>query len=594
MYIYDYGVTSPAKLTQLEVELAAFRWNPPAEKGGLGKAAHFWNIVEILWPELLDGKKNPVAFIRNPWAEKMAIETARRPTLAVLGGLNSNKTDFFAVWGLVSWLADVWNTMVLLVSTTIDDSKRRMWGSVKKYFQGSAVALPGKLIDSMREVRTDDGSGRTDHKCGIQLIAGVKSKEKEAIGKLIGIKQGKILFICDEMPELSPALAEAYFSNIAPSNANAQMVGIGNFASIYDSLGTFCTPKGGWGSVSPEDADWECERGVYCVRFDGLKSPNLLLGEDKYPFLYSSKSLAKHKEAYGENSAEFWRMCRSFPCPEGDEHVLYSEADFIKGQAHATPVWLEPPVVVIAADPAFTTDGDKFAVVLGLFGKNNNGLPTLAFAGYQYIHENMALTKAGEPRDIQTARQLSELARDRKCAAENVGVDCSGPGGLAFGSILSAVWSSRFVAVKFGERPSERLVSEDDPKRCDEAFENRVTELWAIGRSFVRAGQIKGLPQEVARELKSRQYETVKGAQMKMKVESKREMKARIGFSPDLGDAAMILIEVCRERFGFTPGSMNGVQNVQRQNSWVERANAAHNIYDPKLAYTDQPYAKAS
>lgn len=594
MYVYDYGVTSPAKLTQLEVELAAFKLNPPAEKGGLGKAAHFWNIVEILWPELLDGKKNPVAFIRNPWAEKMAIETARRPTLAVLGGLNSNKTDFFAVWGLVSWLADVWNTMVLLVSTTIDDSKRRMWGSVKKYFQGSTVALPGKLIDSLREIRTDDGSGHSDNKCGIQLIAGVKSKEKEAVGKLIGIKQGKLLFVCDEMPELSPALAEAYFSNLAPSNQNAQMVGIGNFASIYDSLGTLCTPKGGWGSVSPEDAEWECERGVYCIRFDGLKSPNLLLGEDKYPFLYSSKSLAKHKEAYGENSAEFWRMCRSFPCPEGSVHVIYSDADFIRGNAHGTAIWMEPPVPVSAADPSFTNGGDNFAVVDGLFGKDNTGKQVLLYTGWRYLYENMDLTKAGEARDLQTARQFADHCRDRKVAPQNSASDASGPGGLAWGSILTAVWSHLWLPVKFGESPSERLVSEDDPKSCSEAFVNKVTELWFVGRGFVRSGQIKGLPVEVARQLKSRHYKTVKGASLKMQVEPKPDMKSRVGFSPDLADAALELIELCRERFGFTPGSMNGVQNVQRQNSWVEKANAAHSIYDPKLAYTDKPYASAA
>lgn len=588
---HPYGILSSEQITTLELELVAFRIDPPASKGGLGKPEHFWNAVKILWPEKIDGKKNPDAFIRNPWAEKMANEVAYRPALAVIGGLNSNKTDFFAVWSIVSWLSDPWGTMVLLTSTSLGDSKRRIWGSVKKYFQANP-GLPGRLIDSLVTIKTDDGSGRSDDKCGITLIAGEKKKEKEAVGKLIGIKKGKLLFVCDELPELSPALAEAFFSNLAPSNPNATMVGIGNFNSIFDALGTFCTPKQGWGSVSTDDTEWECERGVYCIRFDGLKSPNLLLGEDKYPFLYSSKSLAKHKEAYGDNSAEFWRMCRSFPCPEGDQHVIYSEADFIKGDAFAPAIWLDIPVAVSAADPAFTTDGDNFAVVDGLFGKNQHGIQTLMFTGWKYIHENMDLTKSGEPRDLQTARQFADHCRDRKVPPQNAASDASGPGGLAFGSILSAVWSSLWLPIKFGEAPSERPVSEGDPKRCDQAFVNKVTELWFTGRNFVRSGQIKGLPTEIAKQWKSRQYETVKGTELKMKVEPKKDMKKRVGFSPDLGDAALELIELCRERFGFMPGSMNGLPQVSKRTDWIDQCNAAHEIYNPASAYSTSPYAE--
>lgn len=590
MAVYRYGFIGDEGCNDLLIELKAFLLVPSEDVGGLGKAEHFWNCVSILWPEKIDGKKNPNAFIRNPWAERMAVETVRRPVLAVLGPLNSNKSDFYAVWGIVSWLADPWNTMVLLTSTSLGDSKRKMWSSVKKYFQ-AVPKLPGRLIDSKGAILTDDGSGRSSDKCGIILIAGEKKKEKEAVGKLIGMKMftGTLLFICDELPELSPALNEAFFSNLQPSNPKATMVGIGNFNSIYDALGTLSEPIGGWGSVSPDDEEWECVRGAYCIRFDGMKSPNLLLGEDKYPFLYSSRSLAKHREAYGENSAPFWRMCRSFPCPEGDVHVLFSEADFIKGKAHEPPVWLTEPVTVIGADPAFTNDGDNFSVVIGQYGKNQNGLPILAIKEYRYLRENMALTKSGEARDIQTARLLVEVAREFRVAPENVAVDTSGPGGLAFGSILSTIWgSNRFLGVKFGEAPTKRQVSENDPKRCDEAYFNKVTEIWATGVQFVRAGQIKNLPSAVARELKSRQFKTVKGVSMKMCVESKTDMKARTGFSPDLGEGFLITLDLCRERFGFTPGAMNGqVFNLpqSRNKRWLEYARRVHSVYEPENMY---------
>ncbi len=47
-----------------------------------------------------------------------------------------------------------------------------------------------------------------------------------------------------------------------------------------------------------------------------------------------------------------------------------------------------------------------------------------------------------------------------------------------------------------------------------------------------------------------------KGINLRMRVESKREMKARNLPSPDLVDAMFILLEVCRVRLGFDSGSV--------------------------------------
>lgn len=580
MIEHRYGLGNASPLTDLEVELKAFLFNPSQ---GLGKAEHFWNIVSMLW-----GPKSRKPFVRHPWAERMIGAACETSYLGVSGCGSSGKTDTFAVWGIVNWLAAPKDTLVLCTSTSLKESGKRIWGSVKAYYAAAGLEGVGKLVESLHTIRTNDGSGVFNDKEGICCIAGEKKDEKDAIGKLIGAKNKRVLLIADELPELTEAILTAAFSNLA-LNPYFQMVALGNFKSIYDAFGVFVRPKNGYSSISVEDKEWETSNGV-CLHLDGMRSPNIVDGKDKWP-IYDSKNLATHRKNYGPDSAEFWRMCRSFHCPESVENVLFSDVDFIRGDSHSPAIWLEPPRPVIAADPAFTTDGDKFSVVTGLFGKNNNGLPTLAITGYRYVHENIALTQQGEPRDVQTARQLSEIAREEKCTAENVGVDCSGPGGLAFGSILSAVWSSRFLPVKFGEKPSERPVSTEDPKRCDEAFHNRVTELWAIGRHFMRAGQIKGLPNDIAKELKARHYETIKGIQMKIKVESKRDMKARIGFSPDLADAFLILVELCRERFGFTPGAMNGLPQVSQRNDWIKQCNAAHDIYDPQSAYQNNAYA---
>ena len=53
------------------------------------------------------------------------------------------------------------------------------------------------------------------------------------------------------------------------------------------------------------------------------------------------------------------------------------------------------------------------------------------------------------------------------------------------------------------------------------------------------------------------------GLQLKVRVESKREMKARNLPSPDLADAFFILVELCRQRLGFDSGLVTRERNPQ-------------------------------
>jgi hypothetical protein len=109
----------------------------------------------------------------------------------------------------------------------------------------------------------------------MQLIAGDRAKEKENIGKLIGAHNKRVILLADELTELSPALVDAARSNLVV-NPYFQMIGAGNFASIYDPFGVNAEPAGGWGSVTPDFDEWETKDGL-CLRFDGL-SPGILLG----------------------------------------------------------------------------------------------------------------------------------------------------------------------------------------------------------------------------------------------------------------------------------------------------------------------------
>lgn len=546
---------------------------------GEGPEYHFWQIVSYLW-----GEGSNKRFVRHPWAERMTAKACQWNYLGIHGSASSGKSDWSAVWALVNWMCDPLNTLVLVTSTSLKDSRKRIWGSITSYYQAaSELATVGKLVDSIGMIRTvcDDGTIASD-KCGISLIPGEKKKEREAIGKLIGMKNKWVMLIADELPELSEALISAAMSNLS-MNPYFQLVGLGNFNSIYDPLGVFITPKNGWGSVSVEDEEWETKDG-FCLHLDGLKSPNVLAGEDIWP-IYSNKNLTEHKRRYGENSALFWRMCRSFPCPEGEQNAIYSDADFIIGEAHEPVRWLDQPIPVCAADPSFTSGGDEFSVCHGLFGRNHLGVNTLMISEMTTVHEDLRLTETGEARDLQTAKQLARQAEDRHVARAHLGIDCSGPGGLAFGSILSIYWGNQYVPIRFHETASELPVSADDARRGYEAFADLASEMWFLGRQFVRAGQIKGLPLDVARQLKSRYYETTKsGDFVKLKIEPKKKMRIRIGESCDKADAFLMLVCLCRFMFQFSPGDIpvanTGFTAPKTARDWMTRVKKAHSVYD--------------
>jgi hypothetical protein len=92
----------------------------------------------------------------------------------------------------------------------------------------------------------------------------------------------------------------------------------------------------------------------------------------------------------------------------------------------------------------------------------------------------------------------------------------------------------------------------NDRREAKELYVNRVSELWFVGKELIRCRQLRGIPNEMAKDMCARNYETVKGGSgLRMKVESKADFKKRMGHSPDLADAGFIMLELARDRFSF-------------------------------------------
>ncbi len=543
----------------LELELYGFLNGFPV--GGARKADHFKAAARILW------NKNTKDFVWHPWAEEMLEAACETKWLGLVGCGSCGKTDFAAIWGILNWLADVSNTKVLVTSTSLKESRKRIWGSICEYYQ-AAPGLPGKLVDSLGMIRTQGYRTKASDKCGIELIPGEKKKEREAIGKLIGMKNKRMIFIGDELPELSEALLSAAYSNLS-LNPYFQFIGIGNFNSIFDPLGVFVKPKAGWASINPDSDRWETERGV-CLRFDGIKSPNLKLEQDVWP-IYGRRQLEEHRKLK-ENSIEWWRMCRSFPCPTGVEQCIYSEADFAKAEANREIKWRAKPLRLASLDPGFTNGGDRSIARMAELGQEaESGSVVLKFCGYETLHADATL--ADQPRNFQIARAFAAACAGWGVTPENAAVDSTG-GGIPFCDIIDEVWSPRFLRVQFGGAASDLQVSYTDGRPGAEAYANRVTELWFNGLTFLLSRQIVGIDPDTARELCARRYDAIKSGQLRVRVESKQDMKSRLNFSPDLADAAMILVELARQRHGFLAAGAEGGRR-EADKRWVKTVQEA-------------------
>ena len=551
--------------TDLLIEFQAFRHKISGPEAP-GAHVHFKNIVNAIWNHPKSTKKVDW----NPWAERMIEHLCQHKYLAIAGCASSGKTRIGgALWGIVNFLAAPTETKVLLTSTSLKDSRQRVWGEVEEYWMAAAQLLggeanmPGELASSAGMIRYKSGDMRSDRQ-GLTLIAGEKSKAKESIGKVIGFKGTRVILIADELPELSEALINAAESNLA-ANPEFQMIGIGNPNSYFDPFGVFCEPEAGWNSITELDYEWKTKKG-FCIRFDAEKSPNIQAGKTIYPYMMTQEKLDDFQQRLGVKTLRYYRMVKGFWCPTGSEESIFSEADILSYEANVPAVWREPPVLVAGFDPSFTNGGDRSVLYFGKVGYNLDGLKTLEWTDFEELQEDA--TNKTSSRTEQIVDMLVRSCQKRGVQLKHLGIDGTGAG-KPFCDMVRARWGGDFLEVNFSGSASDMPASGTDSRPSKEVYVNKVSEIWFVGREYMQSGQIKGISPPLARELCARSYVTKQKG--KIQVETKAEMKKRTGKSPDIGDSALIGLEVARRRLGMSSSARaasvpeNGTHGINRR-----------------------------
>jgi hypothetical protein len=557
-----YGLSFNPKWSRLDQELYCFRIAHPIEKGGLGQAEHFWKVVEMIW-----GPKNVVRnktkiFIRNPWSEDMVEELCNYKYVAFGGGGGTTKSETAGLWLLVKYLANARKILGGVLSTSIPAAKRRIWGSMTDLVR-AVPALPLKVMASLNVIRYVSPTFVSSDKSSLALIAAERSQEREAVGKLIGMHNEEVIIVGDELSELTDAILEyALPGGNLTTNPKFQFIGLANPPGYFDPFARLWKPKAGWGSINVESYRWESEHGV-SMHFDAMKSPNILAGKTLYPFLPSAEQVEAAKKAEGgEHSLRFWRMIRGFPSPAGAEDLIYTQADIVLHEGDGPVVWDERPKIRCAGlDPGFTNGGDRSIATFATVGYTTKGLLTLCYDEQIELVSDVRILDT-ENQSIQICKRFKEECEKRDISIVNTACDSTGAG-QPFCDVMDIVWGRGMLRVNFGGKASDRPVSFTDSTPANKRYYDRVTEIWYSGKEYLRAGQLKGIPSQMATEMCLRNYGTT-GADKLIYAETKKKMKFLIQRSPDYADSGFVVLDLARQRLGFAPKAPEELQQGKK------------------------------
>lgn len=561
--ITRYGCDWPAGTSDLDIEMAAIRkggdWEHRGAKCGQGLPHHYERMRNILWPNLDDHR----------WHRLCRDEILRNKVTVLLGSASTGKTHSPSWIYLCEYFCFPEDTLVLVSSTDMRGLRLRVWGEINMLFEKAkefCADLPGHLIDSKLAICSDDldEDHARDLRKGIVGIPCVQNGKFVGLSKFVGLKQKRVRLIADEAQFMGASFLSA-FSNL-DKNQDFRACVIGNPNDPLDPLGRAAEPLDGWAShMEPEKTSvWKTRfMGGTCVNLIGTDSPNFDFPDDKkarFPYLISKEKIANTLSFFSKDSVEYYSQCVG-AMKIGTLARRVITRDMCKQfRATESVIWKGTPLTKIyALDAAY--GGDRCVGGWADFGLDVTDKVILNLHPPTIIPVKVATKGAIMEAEDQIAQRIHQDCEALNLPAENMFHDATGRGSL--GTALAREWSAQTNPVEFGGAPTDRPVCLDlyitDSKTrtrrlklCSEHYKKFVTELWFSVRYAIEAGQIRGLTEDVMDEGCMREWKDSNG---KKELESKVEMKERVGRSPDLFDWLSIIVEGARRR-GFQISKM--------------------------------------
>lgn len=557
--IEKYGWRFSDDATPATIELEMFYRRVTQEQGGLGRFGHMKNAVDLLWNEPrrklalqrgvpYDVRRDDV-LIWNQWSDLMFEGYCEHPNAASPLGFDNWvgvtapnaawKTRTAACYVTAAYYSSPADTIVVVTSTSLPGLRKRIWKEIV-YFHRLCPAF-GLLVASDYAIRYQKGSDDA----GIFGVAtGQDNDIDKAVEKIIGFHAKNVIAVIDEGQATNEALIKACISLQAGAD-HFQGIILGNADSELDPHGQMCEPVDGFASVSVEDETWETKRGI-CIHLDGMESPRIKEGDEFYPGMLRRSDIESAIRNEGEDSPYFWQYRRGFWAPQGVTKTVLTSIDATRFRAKEGVVWIGAYTIGATLDPAYEGD-DRCVLRQHLCGLADvDGEEMIILWHGEIVILKLKASKTLDPIHYQIAAQTVEHCGRWDVRPNMFALDSTGEGEGPAGVLIKEHGWHDLMRVDFNGSPTSEPVSDVDRTPADKRWVKRVTELHFRYRNRVRSGQVRGLDSPTLLEFCQRRYEDRGNGTIML--ESKRDMKARTGRSPDLADNAVIAEELFRKR----------------------------------------------
>lgn len=567
----DYGVPWPEGTTQIIKELAAFRMGRERRPlpGAKSIFTHFLRIIQILFPDTVHFYKDVISVKGDPdciylesgriWnnycldiAYKLCKSKKRKRLLA--GPASANKTYLVALYGYICYISNPKETMVMLSTTSVGGAERRIWGCVKDFhktakFEEAGIEPPGQVIEYLKCITFDEQKqiggaefNNRDFRSGIIVIPiATDSTGDTALSAIQGTKNRHALWIIDEMAQMRDGVTRVARNLMA--NPFFEMIGIGNSSSESDPHGEECMPMGGLDSISYDsDRTWIAAKGGDVLFLHGDDSPNnhplidqsKVTGPSDYPYDYATNPWNNNEIAIdcgngnvevGKMTLDYWKFAIGYWAPKDASSSLFSNNLAKSNNATADPELLVNSIQSFGGgDFAFSAGGDDntfFSLKFGYTAQGRKQVHLMREAKSIKItaNEKSEFNKA-------TAAGFIMAIREHNIQFNDFGADTGNDAAITLNEMSRLAGTHDFVGISsIGEANNKAK------------YRNKVTELHFQVRDLIRTGLFRGLHtgSKFWTQLCQRRYTSLsKGV---YQIEPKKEMKKRIGRSPDDADA---------------------------------------------------------
>jgi hypothetical protein len=500
----------------------------------------------------------PALFNAGPKAVQQLLKFVRSTqNMIVLGAAAMGKTYTLICYCLLDWLRDPEYTEIKIISTTGGHAKSQSFSTLQRLYQAAIIPLPGLSMDGFV------GLNPKDRHSAITLVAIPQGEDGR------GVLQGfhpvprsrphpmfgamsRVRALLDEAEEIPVGVWEGV-SNLLASAWGAEAVKVAcatNPRDVTSKLAQLAEPTNGWTTLNMDtDKEWVSAERWNVLRLDGIECENVAQRELIFPGFLTWDGYQKFALELGGQSPKYLTFGRAMYPLSALQNTLipYSLLEAVIGQF----IFDQRTVGCSGIDLAFE-GGDRIIVFVGKYGRA---------IGFQPLKGQPVLWK--KPRYCVQADQYYEMPKERTIAlASSIEIrlkglqihpdwtTCDRTGvGTGAHDALCEQWSPMVRGVMWGAEAGAYKILADDHDYSVEIYDGITTEMYARVRKFLEFGFLAFHPQiltaQLFKELSGRRYQPApKGPSGKprIRLEPKKEFKRRLGWSPDIADALVMLV----------------------------------------------------